>query len=69
MFKFDVDQPMVLYTAEDRGCIMRIDLRAPTSVSSGGTEKIYKSISKSSVKAICQSPALGSTQLFLGGKG
>jgi WD40 repeat protein len=63
MFRFDLDQPQILYTAEECGEIMCIDLR--TSVNSC----IYKSFKRLPIKALFQTPILGSNQLFVGGAG
>lgn len=66
MFAFDIEQPSVIYTAEEEGCISRIDTRAPTR------EVIYTNNiygQPCSVKSVKQHPWLGSTQLFMGGQG
>mmetsp|Transcript_9483 Transcript_9483/g.9271 ORF Transcript_9483/g.9271 Transcript_9483/m.9271 type:complete len:509 (-) Transcript_9483:26-1552(-) len=78
MFLFDIDQPQVLYTAEDfgPGIISRVDLR--TNIS----EKIFSTkaapLSRQncrnpqaavhSMKALAQSSFLGGSQMVVGGK-
>ena len=79
MFIFAVDQPQVVYTAEDLGCgiISRIDLRSNVVEKIFSTEflqpysqhsfvrKTYDTMS--SVKALAQNEVLGGSQLLIGG--
>lgn len=66
-FIFDIDQPQVLYTAEECGHISRVDLRLQR------VDLLYKNYRNSrnlcSVKALAQSSSIGSTQLVVGGQG
>jgi len=78
-FIFDVEQPQVVYTAEDRGVgrISRIDLRTKQVDKIFDTRSLalrkapsgYRCRPLHTVKALAQSPALGSSQLLVGGKG
>lgn len=66
MFIFDLEQPSVIYTAEECGDVSRVDLRAT------GHQRLYRNKRQalgSSVKALLQSPCLGSHYLFVGGSG
>ena len=79
MFTFAVDQPQVVYTAEDLGCgiISRIDLRSNVVEKIFSTEflqpysehsfvrKTYDTMN--SVKALAQNEVLGGSQLLIGG--
>lgn len=72
MFSYDIENPMIVYTAEDSGVIARVDLRTKLS------ENIFLNVQRissqrgmmsGSVKALCQNSYLGNTQLVLGGQG
>lgn len=79
MFIFDIDQPQVVYTAEDlgRGIISRVDLRTNVvetifstdylrlDTISTGARTVAETMS--SVKALAQSDVLGGSQLLIGG--
>ena len=65
MFKFDAEQPKVLYVCEERGHVVRIDTREGNS-----NQTIYKSRGGAHcVKAVAQSAVYGSHNLFVGGQG
>jgi hypothetical protein len=78
LFTFDVEQPQLIYTAEDRGTgrICRIDLRTnivdklfdTRSLSYRKTPEGYRSKPLTSVKALAQSPLMAHS-LLVGGKG
>jgi WD40 repeat protein len=71
MFTYDIEQPQVIYTAEESGDIHRLDLRTHQA------EKIFHNYRKISsrhvesyaVKSLAQNPLYGSTQLLVGGRG
>ena len=68
MFAFDIEQPNILYTAEECGAVSRVDLR----VNSNQVEKIFSNKRRgmiSAVKTVTQSSFLGSNFLFVGGEG
>ena len=74
MFLFDVDQPQVVYTAEDVGCgiISRVDLRTNIVEKVFTTDFFHPDTSKpldtmNSVKALAQNAVLGGSQLLVGG--
>ena len=81
MFIFDVDQPQVVYTAEDigrgylegKGVISRIDLRTNLVQTIFSTEVLNFNMQNplsetmTSVKALSQSDVLGGSQLLVGG--
>ena len=78
-FIFDIDQPQVIYTAEDCGSgrISRIDMRTKLVERLFDTRSLnyrkapygYISRPMTSIKSLVQSPMLGSGQLLVGGKG
>ena len=78
-FIFDIDQPQVVYTAEDSGTgrISRIDMRTNIVERLFDTRSLnyrkapsgFTSRPLTSIKSIVQSPMLGSGQLLIGGKG
>lgn len=72
MFAFDIDQPNIIYTAEDSGEISRIDLRMETHNNAQLLFKSYLKRRSGSVpiatKFVGQSMSLGSNQLVIGGE-
>src|SRR5689334_5929688 len=77
MFMFDCEQPQVLYTAEESGFIHRIDMRSSdkelvfvNSAAASNSDSIFRRLaSPGAVKVLAQSPQLGSSQLFVAGRG
>ena len=79
MFIFDVEQPSIVYTAEDSGVgrISRIDLRTNRAEKLFDTRSLayrkapsgFRCRPLHTVKALAQSALLGSSQLLVGGKG
>lgn len=79
MFIFDIDQPQVVYTAEDlgSGVISRLDLRTNisekifTTSAPPSSRRIVKNslLTMHGMKAVAQSAVLGGSQMLVGGKG
>lgn len=79
MFTFDIEQPAVVYTAEDRGAVSRIDLRETRESTPADTifYNVFREVVEAgertsyalSVKCVAQSRALGGSHLIVGGGG
>ena len=67
MFKFDVCNPNIIYVCEDRGTLLRIDMRSVNE-----NKVIYSARKRwpdDQVKACAQSASFGPQYIFVGGAG
>lgn len=68
MFMFDIDNCNIIYTAEESGEINRIDMRTKKHTLLY-INRLFNGNTSSSVRALAQSPFLGSNQMIIGGSG